>query len=70
VGPLVLIYQHRTTHRDKLIADEISRRSGRAQAIGQAAGRRQEEAFMTPTLFDLYTLNSTLDGRRLAVGDP
>jgi Phage integrase family len=46
-----LIYQHRTTHRDKLIADEISQRApGRAQAIGHAAGTRQEEALMTTSL--------------------
>ncbi len=47
---VALIYQHRTTHRDRLIADEISKRPGRAQAIGHAAGTREEEALMTDSL--------------------
>jgi hypothetical protein len=53
-----LIYQHRTTHRDKLIADEISKR---AQAELKRSGTQQEEALMTASL--MVSENTTLPAR-------
>jgi integrase len=52
-----VIYQHRTMHRDKIIADAMGQaRDGRTQAIGHAAGTRQEQAIMTATLVISKTL--------------
>jgi hypothetical protein len=58
-----LIYQHRITHRDKLIAGDQQARRGRTQAIEHATGTRQEDALMTATL--MISKNTALPARSL-----